>query len=287
MPLQLIEDAFGDPRNAEALAVASDLAYLSGEAGVAAFKEQLALDARLLEAGHTQCWLATNDQHIVCAFRGTEAPTSIDGLKDWLLADAMNLLILPAGRMGTDFAAAGVDARFHKGFLDALESIWDRVYEGVTAELKKEDRPLWLTGHSLGGALALMAAWLFDRRTINVHQVYTYGAPMVGNKRASEAFNRVFPDKIYRFVNLTDPVPMLPTMSLIANDYCHCDKSVDLGKIEGETGLKGLFKDLADRATEGAISGNLINDFWQGISARVAAHGLDSYRQAMKERFGA
>src|SRR5215211_4182463 len=100
MALQLIEDAYGDPRNADYLAIASDLAYLSGADGVAAYKEQLGLDARLLESGHTQCWLGTNDAHVVCAFRGTEAPTSLDGVKDWLLADAMNLLILPEGRMG-------------------------------------------------------------------------------------------------------------------------------------------------------------------------------------------
>src|SRR5262245_46773461 len=106
MPLQLFEDAYGDQRNAEAMACASDLAYLSGDAGVSGFKEHLDMDGRLLEAGHTQCWIATNDDHIVCAFRGTEAPTSIDGIKDWLLADAMNLLIMPEGRLGTDFAAA-------------------------------------------------------------------------------------------------------------------------------------------------------------------------------------
>jgi triacylglycerol lipase len=285
MPLQLIEDAYGDPRNAEALAVASDLAYASGDAGVTAFKEQLGLDARLIESGHTQCWLATNDDHVVCAFRGTEAPTSLDGLKDWLLADAMNLLILPEGRMGTDLAAAGVDARFHKGFVDALSAIWPQVQEAIEAEMKKQDRPLWLTGHSLGGALALLATWLCDRKTINVHQVYTFGAPMIGNKVVAAAFDKAFPEKIFRFVNLTDPVPMLPTLSLVANDYDHCQKAMDVGAAEGQ-GLAGLFTDLAGKTVGGALIGSLINDFWAGITARVAAHGLDAYRKLMKERFG-
>jgi hypothetical protein len=285
MPLQLVEDAYGDPRNADFLAVASDLAYKSGDDGVAAFKEQLGLDGRLLESGHTQCWLGTNDGHIVCAFRGTESPTSIDGLQDWLLADAMNLLVVPEGRMGTDLAAAGVDARFHKGFVDALTAIWPQVQEGVEAEIKKEDRPLWLTGHSLGGALALLATWLCDRKTINVHQTYTYGAPMIGNKVVAAAFDKAFPGKIFRYVNLTDPVPMLPTMSLAANDYVHCQKAMDVGTAEG-VGLPGLFKDLAGKAVEGVLTGQLVTDFWAGITSRVAAHGLDVYRKLMKERFG-
>src|SRR5262245_24380653 len=106
MPLELIEDAKGDPRNAQFLALASDLAYLSADAGAQAFKEQLGLDAHLLSVGNTQAYVGSNDDHLVVAFRGTEEPNSIEGLKDWLLTDAANLLIVPEGRLGTDFIAA-------------------------------------------------------------------------------------------------------------------------------------------------------------------------------------
>jgi hypothetical protein len=285
MPLQLIEDALGDPANAQFLAVASELAYLAAEPGAAAFKEQLGLDARLISVDFTQCWVGTNDEHIVCAFRGTEAPTSIDGLKDWLLADAVNLLILPEGRLGTDLAAAGVDARFHKGFVGALAMIWDPVYEAVTTEMKAKERPLWLTGHSLGGALAMLAAWMFSRKFVNVHQVYTYGAPMVCNKVGCAAFDKAFPDKVFRFVNCTDPVPMLPTVSLVANDYMHSLKEMGLGGAAA-SGLGGLFKDLAGQAVDGLINAHLSKALWEAITARIAAHGLDSYRSLIKDRFG-
>ena len=82
------------------------------------------MDARLISVDNTQVYIAENDESIVVAFRGSEAPTTLDGLKDWLLTNANNYLILPEGRAGTDFAAAGVGARFHKGFLEALEMIW-------------------------------------------------------------------------------------------------------------------------------------------------------------------
>lgn len=285
MPLQLYEDELGDPRNAEFLAVASDLAYANEEAGKPAFAEQLGLDASLVSVGHSQCWTACNDEHVVLAFRGTEGPTSLDGIKDWLLADAMNLLILPEGDAGTDFAAAGVDARFHKGFIDALASVWEPVFAYATAQREKSKRPLWVTGHSLGGAMALLAAWRLVRKYVPVHQVYTYGAPMIGNKVAAGAFDKSLPDKIFRYVNLTDPVPMLPSLSLVANDYVHCEKAMALGAAEGE-GLTGLFKDLAGKATDGVMSGTLLTDFWAGITSRIAAHGLDTYRKVMKERFG-
>jgi hypothetical protein len=286
MTLELVEDALGDPRNATALAVASELAYCSAETGAAAFREQLGLEAELLSVGNTQCWIAQNKDHLVVAFRGTEDPTSIEGLKDWLLTDAVNLLVLPEGRMGTDFAAAGVGARFHLGFLNALADIWEPVYAVVDREMKRAERPLWITGHSLGGALALLSAWMFTRKFINVHQVYTYGAPMVGNAVANEAFDRAFPDKIYRFVNTTDPVPKLPTMSLVANDYGHCRKEVTLGAaIDGVSNAIDLFKELAGKAVDGILNPKLIGEVWESVKARVAAHNLDNYRKLLHEFF--
>lgn len=282
MPLELVEDALGDYRNATYLAFASDLAYMNSDQGVSAFKEQLGLDAALISVGNTQAWVGSNADHVVIAFRGTEAPTSIEGLRDWFLSDAMNLLVLPEGRLGTDFAAAGVKARFHLGFMNALADIWEPVLAAVEAELKKAERPLWITGHSLGGALAMLAAWMFKRRFINVHQIYTYGAPMIGNATASEAFDQAFPDKVYRYVNCTDPVPKLPTMSLVANDYGHCLKEIELGEAAGSLDVARAF---AGQAVDGVLNATLVTEIWANIQARVAAHGLDNYRKLIEQMF--
>jgi hypothetical protein len=281
MPLELIEDAKGDPRNAQTLAVASDLAYLPAEAGAEAYKSQLGLDARLISVDNTQVYLATNNDHIVVAFRGSEAPTSIDGLKDWLLNDAANLLIVPQGRLGTDLMAAGVGARFHQGFVTALANVWEPLFAAVEAERKKNDRPLWITGHSLGGALALLAAWMFKRKFVSVHQVYTYGGPMIGNAEATKALDREFPDKIYRYVNAPDPVPKLPTISLLANDYSHCLNEVGLGSTAAGSATD-FFKQFSSKAVDGVLHATLIDDIWKGINERVNAHLMDAYRDLIK-----
>jgi predicted lipase len=275
MPLELIEDAGGDIRNATAMALASDLAYLPEAQGVEAFRTQLGMEARLISVGNTQAYIAANDNHIVVAFRGTEAPTSLEGLKDWLLTDAANLLIVPEGRLGTDLAAAGVGARFHQGFVTAIGAIWDPVLAAVTEELKKKDRPLWITGHSLGGALALLAAWLFQRKMISVHQIYTYGGPMIGNAEAAKAFDREFGGKVYRYVNGLDPVPLLPTVSLIANQYGHCLKEMSLGA----AAAAGFFQDFAKNAVDGLLNATLIDDIWKGLQERVGAHAMENYRK--------
>src|SRR5208282_73814 len=111
---------------------------------------------------------------------------------------------LPEGRSGTEFAAAGVGARFHRGFLEALEMVWGPLSAMVDQALKAKDRPLWVTGHSLGGALALLAAWRFQRNFLPVCEVVTFGGPMIGNETASKAFEQEFPGKIFRYVDIED-----------------------------------------------------------------------------------
>ena len=277
MPMELVEDSGGDPRNALFLATASDLAYLSQDNGAAEFSSKLGLNATLISIDNTQAYLATNDDHIVLAFRGTETPNSLEGLKDWLLTDAVNLLIVPSGRMGTDLAAAGVGARFHQGFVDALSESWLAVSSAVKAEVAKRDRPLWITGHSLGGALAHLSAWMFHREFFNVHQVYTYGAPMIGNKDACEAIDREFKGKIFRYANSPDPVPKLPTVSLIANSYVHLEREMPLGSAGND-----LFQVIAGKAADGLLNTTLVDELWQQVTGLVSAHQMPSYLQLLK-----
>jgi hypothetical protein len=289
MALELIEDAKGDARNAHFLALASDLAYMPEAAGVEAFRTQLGLEARLISVGNTQVYIATNDDHIVVAFRGTESPSSMDGLKDILLTDAANLLIQPQGDLGTDFAAAGVAARWHDGFMRALASVWDPLLEAVQAERQRNDRPVWITGHSLGGALALLAAWRFKRKVIPIHQIYTYGGPMVGNEEVAAAIDRELPDRVFRYVNDQDPVPQLPTLSLLANSYRHSQKEVLLGAAAaGQAAVTAaqFFQSWVSKAADGVLQGTLIDEVWQGLQDRAGAHALENYKSKVGKLLG-
>lgn len=74
-------------------------------------------------------------------------------------------------------------------------------------------KKIYLTGHSLGGALASLCA--FDLRSKfreldeNSIESYTFGSPRVGNIGFSLAYNRKIPCT-YRFVNNDDIVPSIP-----------------------------------------------------------------------------
>jgi hypothetical protein len=278
--------ATGSVQNALLLAQACDLAYYSEPEGPARFQAELGLRARLLSAGNTQVYLAENDQAIVVAFRGSETPTTLDGLKDWLLTNANNYLTLPEGRSGTDFVAAGVGARFHRGFLDALASVWEQLSTAVEQALKARERPIWITGHSLGGALALLTAWRFQRNFITVHEIITFGAPMIGNQAAAKAFEQEFSGKIFRFVDLEDIVPHLPTVSLLANAYSHCLNEVALSSAESKAATSSLdaLKQLPPSTAGAEFNPALVDHVWGLVTTRIASHMIANYQTRVRAK---
>src|SRR5262249_24342235 len=100
----------------------------------------------------------------------------------------------------------------HRGFRRALDQVWDDL-ETHLDELRS--RPLWLTGHSLGGALATLAAARLAT-TRGGKGLYTFGCPRVGNA----TFTTTVPHPWHRFVNSNDVVARLPPPGLFAG-YQH------------------------------------------------------------------
>ena len=137
--------------------------------------------------------------YIIIAFRGTEKE-----LDDWL-TDAN---AVPA----TGLAA---DLKVHKGFWEALNNERDEqdktVLERITAICESDDAkdgdrkvPCYFTGHSLGGALALLVTRELASDADGA--CYTYGAPRVANY---EYFKNM-KTPVFRVVNSSDIVPRVP-----------------------------------------------------------------------------
>ena len=105
----------------------------------------------------------------------------------------------------------------HTGFYTA----WKEVAATVTAAVKsaKAANPTYsigVTGHSLGGAVATLAA-AYLRKGGYTADLYTFGSPRVGNK-AFAAFTTSQSGEEYRVTHDKDPVPRLPP--IVAN-YRH------------------------------------------------------------------
>lgn len=71
--------------------------------------------------------------------------------------------------------------------------------------------PLYLAGHSLGGALATMAAAYYYSRN-PIRRVVTFGSPRAGNAAFRDAYALRLGDRTARYVNQKDPVPFAPPL---------------------------------------------------------------------------
>ncbi|MDW8312444.1 MAG: lipase family protein [Burkholderiales bacterium] len=101
------------------------------------------------------------------------------------------------------------DGGVHAGFLRAWSSVVERVDEALPAHALG-GVTVHCIGHSLGGALATLAADHLSRRGARVF-LYTFGAPRVGGAGFCQQLTaRVGPDRIFRVYHPADPVTMVP-----------------------------------------------------------------------------
>lgn len=155
---------------------------------------------KFLDCDTTQAYIMGNDRTIVVAFRGTE----IKKLQDWT----------------TDLKAGfkpECGGNVHCGFQSAIDHIWESLVVTIL-QFRTKNQKLFLTGHSLGGALATLSAIRLVKSGQPVDALYTYGSPRVGNRAFRSEFNAILLDRTFRFVNDEDGVARLPMKAL---GYCH------------------------------------------------------------------
>lgn len=118
--------------------------------------------------------------------------------------------------VGTDFHAWKTgkstyfnEGRIHKGFNKSLELIHPDL-EAYLDTIQAKDKPVFVTGHSLGGAMAILTAFRLDQLGYNLPKVFVYGTPnSIVNKKFIENTPTTIVDKIERFEFYLDPFPML------------------------------------------------------------------------------
>src|SRR5438132_8264072 len=159
-------------KNASFLGQAAAIAYLE-KPDCESWAKQNGLDQGFEFMDHegTQGFIAQNDEIIVVAFRGTQPKVVVDWLSDF-----------KARPITWDHPAGKV----HQGFYMALRAVWGG---GVLPDrlLNRGARTVWITGHSLGGAVAaLCAAQAFFVSHVPIQGVYTFGQPRVGDSAFSD-----------------------------------------------------------------------------------------------------
>ncbi len=255
------------PINAYWMARFSKVAYkkkANGAPDVKAIKAELGgidpkfADVSGFDAKSSQGIVIKHEEYVVAAFRGT------DEIADWL--DNLNAVARP-GPLGD----------VHTGFHRALMDIWPQMKTTIRTFRRtsdgQPDRPLWLTGHSLGGAMATLAAATLIEADETFYGTYTFGSPRAGDRDFARTFNVEAKNKVFRFQNNADIVTRVPARLM---GYSHVGSFVyisDSGRLSDDVGwwyrfmdtVKGVIGDIGDKGIEG-IKDHNIDDYIRAIA---------------------
>ena len=156
----------------------------------------------------TQAFIFRTDECIVLAFRGSQE------IRDWYTNFSTQLRKFTIRREGQT-TISSYKGKVHTGFFLG----WTSIEKDVLAQIKhwQDDLksgeslpPLLVTGHSLGGALATMAAASLQDNNMDVAGLYTFGQPRAGDISFTRQLNNTLAGKVYRFINNNDVVPHVP-----------------------------------------------------------------------------
>jgi hypothetical protein len=168
---------------------AARLAYRPQDEGLAGFRD-LGLDPAFIERRSTQAFAAHANRDAIIAFRGTES-----------FGDIVTDLKIIRRRTR--------DGELHSGFWAGYDAIHSAVADFATYAARRGGR-IWLTGHSLGGALAVVAAYrLAKENDLPLGGVMTFGQPMVVRPSLAQAIYPLLHDRYLCFVNGHDVFPKL------------------------------------------------------------------------------
>ncbi|MFD0694014.1 lipase family protein [Paenibacillus sp. GCM10027628] len=181
--------------------------------------------------------LESNDR-IILAFRGTN--TSSDWISDAIARQNAYPYVQDGGWV-------------HRGFLDIYRTARKKILTSLSK--LSAQKQLYITGHSLGGALATLCAIDVALNTkFKAPIVYTYASPRVGNPEFASRFSNLLSNR-HRVYNQHDLVPQLPTVLYKSPNtdqlyhYLHVKKGFELsfqkGSLSANHAIGNYFTELA------------------------------------------
>lgn len=161
---------------------------------VAKKEKKIGLDPELV--------VISTSKYVIIVYRGTDMMEQ-NALGEWI---------------GTDFNALKTSkcelfdkGRIHKGFNASIELI-QPILESYLDQIKAKSKPIWVTGHSLGGSMAILSGIQLSKIGYSVEQIPVFAAPnSIGNKKFVSSIDNGIKSKIDRYEFNLDPFTILWT----------------------------------------------------------------------------
>lgn len=162
-------------------------------------------------------------------------------------------------------------SRLHEGFAYAAKQIYTELKPLLRTEYK-----IHTTGHSLGGAVALILAMYLDADNYNVEQVVTFGQPKVTNVSGAKKIQHI---NVIRVVTPDDVVPLVPPFDPLdiknIDIYWHAGKEVLLlddnqySVLEGVDSMLRATKFTQKRPTDSNLKNHYMNLYLEQVRAKT------------------
>lgn len=256
------------------------------------------------EKTDTYAIMGSGNDTVVISFRGTASNANImTDLKAWSVRYEPHPYLTSSDTLGGSENALSskvfkAPVRVHKGFYQAWTAegfntrVIDSVVERVNNMIENGSDPskikIYVTGHSLGGALAGLASVEVKIALPSQHvEVYTFGAPRVGNVAFGTYCNALIPDN-WHIVGTNDPVARIPKGS-----YKRSGQRVILGSL-GNVDIHpthfeaSLFGSVGGKVSDHmlAVYGRRVGQFLKAqfvpsLSLSGASQGVEKLAKAM------
>jgi pimeloyl-ACP methyl ester carboxylesterase len=167
-------------------------------------------------------------------------------------------------------------SRLHQGFAYAARQIYARLQPRLNP-----DYPIRTTGHSLGGAVALILAMYLDVDGFHVDRVVTFGQPKVTNLTGAVRMQHL---DITRVVTPDDLVPLVPPFDPLdmqnIDIYWHAGREVLLLEDNRYAVLEGADSMLrATKFTQKPLTENNVKNHYMDLYLGLVRAKLNSPRQ--------
>ncbi|WP_375603858.1 lipase family protein [Wolbachia endosymbiont of Anurida maritima] len=203
-------------------------------------------------------FVSTKGEEITIAYRGTK--------------DLYDVMIDMNAMLSTsEFSPEG--GRMHSGFYNSFKDSWNSLYKILNTHAKEQkseikDLKINLTGHSMGGAIAKIAA-LYLNKTESAEDVHvaTFGDPRVFDLDASKFYNEALQEKTIRVTqHRQDPVPAVAPGFL---GYVHVGAQlrVEAPPTHGVHKIDGYYQAINNMEEKDFKSNNSVSLFYYPVRA--------------------
>ncbi|KAI7844547.1 hypothetical protein COHA_001905 [Chlorella ohadii] len=225
----------------------------------------------------TKCCVGWNEDTVVISFRGTSSLKNVQAdLQVWrsrFPAGIGSLLLGTAPLVHSGFLCAYTANGFNERLLSRLESILFRCTSERAESGNERPVNVYVTGHSLGGALASLCAFDIKKRCpcaeylVNV-RCYTFGAPRVGNRAWARQYNQAVPDT-WHIINSDDVVTSAGKFFFL---YTRTGHRVLINKL-GDIIVRPTYLEsqIRQMVGGGSVKDHLLTQYQKAISSVVAA----------------